>query len=220
MSYKKISSSQRTMSAVKKPSVFRQSEIKDLRKTRSVYEYMRILSGFFRLRLPKNGRFVSVGSSCKTILLSVAFSCLSLSGYALADDTVTRNDSSLEQCKQIAEMTPLDIFSQTQEGVNATYDTLAQNCFTQNACSSLTDVDKPICARSLALNSYLIHVAYNTQGPAYPPYSNELPDQSVEKTSQNPEIEKNPAYNNLAAPSLIPETQTTNDSKEATIKWS
>lgn len=157
---------------------------------------------------------------CKKITLSLTFSCLLLSGYALANNSVTENGPNLEQCKQIAEMTPLDIFSQTQEGVSATYDTLAQDCFTQNACSSLTDIDKPTCARSLALNSYLIHVAYNTQGPAYPPYSSQLPDQSQTKRTESPEIETQPAYDNLAAPSIMPDTSTKNDSKEATINWS
>jgi hypothetical protein len=155
----------------------------------------------------------------KKISLSLAFTFL-LSGHALADNVSSLSDSDLEQCRKIAEMTPLDIFSRTQEGVSTAYDELAQNCFKQNACSSLTDVDKPTCARSLALNSYLIQVAYNTHGPAYPPYSTQLSEQTQPKIVGTTETQNQPVYNNLAPPPITEDTSQTKDSTEATINWS
>jgi hypothetical protein len=134
---------------------------------------------------------------------------------ALADSTATPVD--LSECKKLAQMTPLDIFSKTQNGVNQTYQKMATQCFKTNACASLTDVDQPQCARSLALNSYLIDVAYRTHGPAYPPFSIEIMNIP---TPAKPVSE--PVYDNLASPSIqLDDRQKTNSTEDTdTINWS
>ena len=86
----------------------------------------------------------------------------------------------------------------------------------------MTDVDQPTCARSLALNSYLIDVAYQTHGPAYPPYSITLPVQNTivnQPTTQAAPV----VYNNLATPIVTtdaPTTTATTKQPQETINWS
>lgn len=164
--------------------------------------------------------------SYKQALTSVlVMSCLTSASYALTDNTSIK-PIELDQCKTLAQLTPMDIFSQTQNGVSEQYAQTAMNCFKSNACTSLPDIDKPNCARSLALNSYLIDVAYKTNGPAYPPYAK---GQISTITSINPAEKSKPeviapnTYTNLAPASTTideatPTTESTTETE--TIHWS
>ena len=147
--------------------------------------------------------------------LAFALTTLLLSGSALADTP------SQDQCQEIAQMTPTDIFAKSQEGVTKAYDELAQDCFKQNACQSITDIDQPTCSRSLALNSYLIDVAYQTHGPAYPPYSVTLPQQNSPTVASKATTTEPAVYNNLATPTVTTDTTDAATNKpQETINWS
>ena len=159
-----------------------------------------------------------------------------LSSYALADQPYQPDPQTLMQCQQIANMTPTDIFANTQQGVQQSYDQTAQNCFKQSMCSYMSSVDKVSCARALALNSYLIDVAYQTHGPAYPPYPQNSTQTSVipftpatspavavtaPATSEAVTQQQAPdSYNNLAAPIITNVTPSTTNTTKNTINWS
>lgn len=158
----------------------------------------------------------------------LATSLLLLSGYALADNSYQPDQQNLKQCEKIANMTPTDIFAKTQQGVGQSYDQLAQNCFKQNMCSQMDRIDKASCARSLALNSYLIDVAYQTHGPAYPPYSQTQTQQIFPATvtpatntiPTTTATQTTPSYNNLVAPNIITtDNPTATHKSQEAIRW-
>lgn len=160
----------------------------------------------------------------KHALLTLALTGCFAGGQALADDTTPVENPIASQCKELAALTPMDIFSKTQNGVSSDYNDLAQDCFKQNVCSTLENVDKPTCARSIALNSYLINVAYQTKGPAYPPYPTYLqnntpaPSLPVQPTPINqPTAATQSTYSNLAAPDT---SATITTPPNQSIKWS
>lgn len=107
--------------------------------------------------------------SCKRY---VVFSLIWLTAFTPWQVSWASIDSSeLSQCKQLAEWSPTYIYENTQKGATEELYTLAQHCFSNNACSLMTDIDKPTCARTIALNSYLINIAYRTHKPAKPPFT-------------------------------------------------
>jgi hypothetical protein len=157
---------------------------------------------------------------CKPLLAATLLvGCLG-AGYVLADDNAAPVD--LAECEALAQMTPMDIFSKTQNGVSQDYQQMAVGCFKSNACASLTDVDKPSCARSIALNSYLIDVAYKTHGVAYPPYPNvkSAPKQASQAPNTTAATTQ-PALDNLAAPSVEAQSPTNKSNQQTeAINWS
>jgi hypothetical protein len=104
-----------------------------------------------------------------------------------AEDLALAHNAIEKKCLKIAGKTIIDISKQAAEdGITAEENELAQQCFRQNICatSSTLETDRPSCARAIALNSYLINIAYRTQKPPSPPYP---------ETAQNSVAAQNPA---------------------------